>query len=86
LGTAVAVSNVSRAWAAAFEGQLGSQQLSLTFLKTVSTMLEAVVFFLVGVGLYSLFLAPLKLAVALGVDTLNDLEERVTSVVVAILA
>lgn len=49
-------------------------------------MLEAVVFFLIGVGLFSLFIAPLNLAVALGVETLNDLEERLISVVVAVLA
>ena len=49
-------------------------------------MLEAVVFYLIGVGLYSLFITPMNVTVALGVETLNDLEERVVSVIIAILA
>lgn len=49
-------------------------------------MLEAVVFYIIGVGLYSLFITPMNVTVALGVETLNDLEERVVSVIIAILA
>jgi uncharacterized membrane protein YqhA len=41
---------------------------------------------LIGVGLYSLFIAPLNIAMSLGVETLNDLESKVVSVVVVILA
>ena len=49
-------------------------------------MLKAVVFYLVGVGLYSLFIAPLNITVALGVETLTDLESKVLSVIVVIMA
>ena len=86
LGTVQAVAGVWRAWAEVFHGQPEVADLSVTFLKTVTVMLEAVVFFVVGVGLYSLFIAPLNLAIALGVETLNDLEERVISVVITVLA
>ena len=48
-------------------------------------MLEAVVFYLIGVGLYSVFISPMNVTVALGVETLNDLEERAISVIIAIL-
>ncbi len=48
-------------------------------------MLKAVVFYIVGVGLYSLFITPLNLTVSLGVETLVDLESKVVSVVVVIL-
>jgi uncharacterized membrane protein YqhA len=85
LGAIQAVIAVWRTWAAAVGGHEGSH-LSIEFLATVIIMLEAVVFFLIGVGFYSLFIAPLNLAVSLGVETLNDLEERVISVVVAVLA
>lgn len=85
LGTVQAVSIVWQAWAAALQGDHAAT-LSVQFLEIVIVMLEAVAFFLIGVGLYSLFIAPLNLAVALGVETLNDLEERVISVVVAVLA
>ena len=49
-------------------------------------MLEAVVFYLIGVGLYSVFISPMNVTVALRVETLNGLEERVISVIIAILA
>ncbi len=85
LGAVQAVSTVWQAWAATVQGAR-APHLSVEFLGVVSVMLEAVVFFLIGVGLYSLFIAPLNLAVALGVETIHDLEERVISVVVAVLA
>lgn len=85
LGTVQAVEIVWRAWMQTFQGDQ-APHLSADFLEIVIVMLEAVVFFLIGVGLYSLFIAPLNLAIALGVETVNDLEERVISVVVAVLA
>lgn len=85
LGAVEAVKTVWQAWFAIIRGGQAAH-LSVEFLEIVIIMLEAVVFFLIGVGLYSLFIAPLNLAIALGVETLNDLEERVISVVVAVLA
>lgn len=86
LGAVQAVAGVWQAWTGMFQGRLDVSDMSVTVLKTVTVMLEAVVFFLVGVGLYSLFIAPLNLAVALGVETLHDLEERVIRVVVTVMA
>jgi uncharacterized membrane protein YqhA len=60
-------------------------QLTVAFLEIVSTMLKAVVFYIIGIGLYSLFIAPLNITVALGVETLNDLETKVISVVIVIM-
>ena len=54
-------------------------------LNVVSTMLEAGVFYLVGVGLYSLFISPLNVAVALGIEPLTDLESKVLSVIIVIM-
>lgn len=85
LGTVQAFAIVWRAWSQTFQGNQ-PPHLSADFLEIVSVMLEAVVFFLIGAGLYSLFIAPLNLAIVLGVETLNDLEERVISVVVVVLA
>jgi uncharacterized membrane protein YqhA len=45
-----------------------------------------VFFYLIGVGLYSLFISPLNVTVALGVETLNDLETKVISVIIVIMA
>lgn len=86
LGTIMAVKEVWHAWSEVFKGNLNSTDLTVQFLEIVSMMLKAVVFYIVGVGFYSLFIAPLNITVALGVRTLNDLESKVVSVVVVILA
>src|SRR5262245_16863103 len=81
LGAAVAVTSVVTVASTAVEqGVLISEETTLRLLKVVITMLEAVVFYLVGLGLYSMFIAPLELARALGVDTLDELEAKVISV------
>ena len=85
-GTVLAVQSVWQSWGKLISGHAGHAQLTLSFLEIVSIMLEAVVFYIIGVGLYSLFIAPMNVTVALGVESLNDLEERVISVIVAILA
>lgn len=67
-------------------GTVDNTDLSVAFLGIVGVMLKAVVFYLIGVGFYSLFIGPLNLSLALGVDTLHDLETKIVSVVVVILA
>lgn len=87
------VQAVTGVWAAAVNviggvttGHLEATPLTISFLEIVSTMLKAVVFYIIGVGLYSLFIAPLNLTLSLGVETLHDLEEKIVSVVIVILA
>ncbi len=86
LGTYLALVNTWHAWVNVVGGNVNSTQLTVVFLEIVSVMLKAVVFYIVGVGFYSLFIAPLNLPVALGVETLNDLESKVISVVIVIMA
>lgn len=86
IGTVKAVEAVWTAWAALFERSTSLTGLTLAFLEIVVTMLKAVVFYLIGVGLYSLFVAPLNVAVSLGVETLHDLESKVLNVIVVILS
>jgi uncharacterized membrane protein YqhA len=85
LGTIEACVNVWRAWEQVMHGELRSTRLTVQFLEIVSAMLKAVIFYMIGVGLYSLFISPLNLTVSLGVQTLNDLESKIISVVVVIL-
>jgi len=87
LGGAQDASIVIRAWADTFQdGKFGSTDLTVEFLAVIGVMLRAVVMYLIGVGLYSLFVEPLNLTAALGVESLVDLETKVISVVVVILA
>lgn len=85
LGAIQAFLSVWSAWKSVVAGELRSTELTLQFLEVVSVMLKAVVFYIIGVGLYSLFVAPLNITVSLGVQTLADLESKVVSVVVVIL-
>jgi uncharacterized membrane protein YqhA len=85
LGTIQAVVSVWHAWSDVFHGDLHTSRLTVEFLEIVSVMLKAVVFYIIGVGLYSLFVAPLNITISLGVQTLYDLESKIVSVVVVIL-
>lgn len=86
LGTIKAMTGVWHEWQNLFQGRINSTDLTVEFLEIVSLMLKAVIFYLIGVGLYSLFIAPLNLTIALGVESLTDLETKVISVVVVIMA
>ncbi|HEX2524796.1 MAG TPA: YqhA family protein [Geminicoccus sp.] len=86
LGAAEGIQITVEAWHAAFSRhEFASTDLTVKFLAVISTMLKAVVMYLVGVGLYSLFIEPLNLTAALGVESLVDLETKVVSIVVVIL-
>ena len=86
-GTLLALYTIYETWRDMFREGIGNQtgQVAVAFLEVVSTMLKAVVFYLIGVGLYSLFIKPLNLTSALGVESLSDLEQKVVSVVIVIL-
>jgi uncharacterized membrane protein YqhA len=87
LGTISTVQSVVRAWRdLIMRGDTGGTALVVETLAVIGVMLRAVVFYIIGVGLYSLFIKPLNLTTALGVETLADLEAKVISVVVVILA
>jgi uncharacterized membrane protein YqhA len=85
LGAWLALQNTWQAWTGVFAGTVESTDLTIRFLEIVTLMLKAVFFYLIGVGLYSLFISPLNVTVALGVETLNDLETKVISVVIVIM-
>lgn len=86
LGTVEAINAILHAWKRMFDGKLHAADLTVEFLEIVTVMMKAVVFYLIGVGLYSLFITPLNVTVALGVRTLSDLEEKVINVIVVILS
>ncbi|MFO7189047.1 MAG: YqhA family protein [Pseudomonadota bacterium] len=86
LGAIIALKTVAEAWQGVLAATLGPTDLTVRFLEIVSVMLKAVVFYLIGVGFYSLFISPLNLTVAMGIETLNDLETKIISVVIVIMA
>lgn len=86
IGAGLAVQGIWQALASAVRGDLNSTAVTVDLLEVVSVMLKAVVFYLIGVGFYSLFIAPLNLTAALGIRSFNDLEIKVVSVVVVIMA
>jgi uncharacterized membrane protein YqhA len=86
IGTFQAGVTTWHAWRDLAQGSFQSATTTVEFLEIVTVMLKAVVFYLVGVGLYSLFIRPLNITMSLGVQTLNDLETKVVSVVIVILS
>ena len=86
LASVQAMIGVWHAFRDALRGNLDSTELTIEFLEVVSTMLKAVVFYIVGVGFYSLFIAPLNLTAALGVDSFHELETKLVSVIIVIMS
>jgi uncharacterized membrane protein YqhA len=87
LGALSAFTVTWKAWRAAYTlAEFASTDLLIEILGVIDIMLRAVVFYIIGIGLYSLFIAPLNLTAALGVESLLDLETKVISVVIVILA
>jgi uncharacterized membrane protein YqhA len=72
LGAWLSVSTVWSTWRDAGGNDVGSTEIVVRFLEIVTVMLKAVFFYLIGVGFYSLFIAPLNVTVALGVESLNE--------------
>ena len=86
LGALNAFAVTWKVWREAYvHGGFASTDLLIDILGVIDVMLRAVVFYIIGVGLYSL-IAPLNLTAALGVESLIDLETNVISVVIVILA
>jgi uncharacterized membrane protein YqhA len=86
LGAIQALTTLWHAGQAMLRGDVADTSLTVEFLSIVSVMLKAVIFYIIGVGFYSLFIAPLNITEALGVDTFQDLETKVVSVVIVIMA
>lgn len=87
LGAIGAAKLVVHSWMSFFsQGEAGSTDQIVDSLSIIGVMLRAVVFYLIGVGLFSLFISPLNLSAALGIETLGDLETKVISVIIVILA
>jgi uncharacterized membrane protein YqhA len=86
LGAWLALQTIWAAWSGVVQGEVGTTELTIRFLEIVTVMLKAVFFYLIGVGFYSLFISPLNVTVAMGVETLNDLETKVISIIIVIMA
>ena len=71
-GAVEAIAGIWHAWKDLLAGELGATRLTVEFLEIVSVMLKAVVFYIIGVGLYSLFVAPLNITVSLGVYVVSN--------------
>ena len=86
IGAVQAIEALYHSWSEVVKGAFSSHGVAMSRdLNIVSTMLEAVVFYLVGVGLYSLFISPLNVAIALGIESLTDLETKVLNVIIVIM-
>ncbi len=68
------------------QGELMTVDLVVDFLEIMSDVLKAVIFFVIGIGLYSMFISPLKLSGSLGVTTFEHLEDRLIGMIAVIMS
>lgn len=89
LGVIATVLAATTAWGA-FEdvvaGRASTVEMKTEFLGIASLVLQAAVFYLIGVGLYALFVGPPSIHAAFAPKSLRDLEIKVVSLVIVILA
>ena len=86
LATSLAATTSWGAFQDVAAGDASTTELKTEFLGIASLTLQAVVFYLVGIGLYALFVGPVKTRRAIVPQSLADLEIKVVSVVIVILA
>lgn len=86
LSTALAATTTWEAFGDVWSGDASTTGLKTEFLGLASLILQAVVFYLVGIGLYGLFIRPVRLHAAIAPRSLADLEIKVLSLVIVILA
>lgn len=86
VSTALAATTAWEAFGDVATGDASTTQMKTEFLGIASLILQSVVFYLVGIGLYTLFVGPVSSHGALVPRSLADLEIKVVSVVIVILA
>lgn len=86
IATALAATTAWDAFGDVWSGEASTTEMKTEFLGIASLILQAVVFYLVGIGLYQLFVGPATVHAAFAPKSLADLEIKVLSVVVVILA
>ena len=86
LSAALAATTAWEAFGDVAAGDASTTQMKTEFLGIASLTLQAVVFYLVGVGLYALFVGPVTIPGGFVPKSLADLEVKIVSVVIVILA
>ncbi len=85
LAIALAARDLADAYRDLANGEFDATEVKVNFLQTVTIVLKAVVFYLIGTGLFSLFIGPLPMPAAGRIDSLTDLEVKIIGVIVVIL-
>jgi len=86
MGTIHSIITIEHIWTQFSHDKIVSIEFLIELLEIINTMLKGVIFYIIGVGLYNLFVIPVNLCVQFGVSSFNDLEEKVISVVIVIFA
>jgi uncharacterized membrane protein YqhA len=86
MGTIHTIITIEHIWVQFSHDKIVSIEFLIELLEIINTMLKGVIFYIIGVGLFNLFVTPIDLCVQFGVSSFNDLEEKVISVVIVIFA
>ncbi|MFN0147195.1 MAG: YqhA family protein [Dehalococcoidia bacterium] len=85
LAAVIAMRDLAEAFRDVGAGEVNTAELKVGFLQVATLVLKAVVFYLIGTGLYSLFIGPLGGPSATRVNSLTDLEAKIIGVIIVIL-
>jgi uncharacterized membrane protein YqhA len=77
---------IARTWTALDHATVVKPEFFLTALEIINGMLKGVIFYIIGIGYFSLFIRPLPLCSRIGVTSLHDLEKKLVSVIILIMS
>lgn len=75
-----------RIWSSMGHAIVVTPEFFIDVLEIINGMLKAVIFFIIGIGYFSLFIQRLPICARIGITSLHDLELKVVSVVILIMA
>ncbi len=74
------------AWVDLDHARIVIPEFLITVLEIINGMLKGVIFYIIGIGYFSLFICPLPLCKRLGLHTMHDIELKVVSVIILIMS
>jgi uncharacterized membrane protein YqhA len=86
VSTVLAMVALKESFLQMLRGEVNPTSLTVVFFQIVSLAIKAVAFYVIGTGVFSLFVGRLSESGGVNAESLSDLEGRIISVIVVILA
>lgn len=70
----------------ASHAEITTYSVLIDVIGIINTVLKAIIFYVIGLGIFSLFLEKIPVCSLLGINTLKDLEAKIISIIIVILS